>query len=232
MGAMRLLFALSLLLPLSAQAQVSTDDQSLGALKPNAPAAPGPAPSAPAARPKAKPAARPKPAHTVARPGARQTKPAVRQLGTVRMPAAPPANPVLAPPPFVMPAHAPPPPPPVPVRDDAGGVASAIPGGLRVTFGAGGSDLNPATLAAIRGAAGQAMANPATIISITAWAPGVADDPSTPRRLSLDRALAVRAVLINAGIASERIRAVAKGMADMADGPPDRADVLSTAGAK
>ena len=222
---MRFLLAALLLLPLSALAQVSTDDQSLGALKPAAPAAPTPSPPPPVARPRAKPAAKPKPARAAARP-------AGRQLGTVRMPAAPPANPVIAPPQFVMPAHAPPPPPPVPVRDDAPGAATAIPGGLRVTFGAGGSDLNPATLAAIRGVAAQAAANPATIIAITAWATGTADDPSTPRRLSLDRALAVRAVLINAGIVSERIRAVAKGSADMGGGPPDRADMLSGPGGK
>ncbi len=141
------------------------------------------------------------------------------------MPAAPPAHPVLAPPPFVMPAHAPPPPPPVPVRADAPGVAAPLPGGLRVTFGPGSSDLNPGTLAAIRAVAAGAIANPAQVVAITAWAPGTADDPSTPRRLSLERALAVRAVLINAGMVSERIRALAKGAADAAGGPSDRADV-------
>jgi outer membrane protein OmpA-like peptidoglycan-associated protein len=142
------------------------------------------------------------------------------------LPAAPPANPVIAPPPIVLPAHPAAPPPPVPVRDDARGAAVPIPGGIRLTFGANSADLNPATLAALRGIAAAALANPAMIITITAWAPGTADDPSTPRRLSLDRALAARAVLINAGIVSSRIRALAKGMNDIGKEEPDRADIL------
>ncbi len=142
------------------------------------------------------------------------------------MPVSPPANPVLLPPPFVMPAHSPPPPPPVPVRADAPGEARPIAGGTRITFGADTSDLNPGTLASIRTVAAQAIANPTEIVAITAWAPGTPDDPSTSRRLSLERALAIRAVLINAGMASERIRAVAKGPTDLAGGSPDRADVL------
>jgi outer membrane protein OmpA-like peptidoglycan-associated protein len=125
-----------------------------------------------------------------------------------------------------MPAHKPPPPPPVPVKADAKGEATAIQSGLRVTFGAGSSDLNPATLAALRGVAAEALAKPGEIISIAAYAPGVPDDPSTPRRLSLDRALAARAVLITEGIVSERIRAVANGPDGIGTGPADRVDVL------
>ena len=114
----------------------------------------------------------------------------------------------------------------MPVKPDAPGTATALPGGTRITFGAGQSDLNPGTLAAIKAIAPAALANPAMIIGVTAWAPGTKDDPSTPRRLSLDRALAARAVLINAGLPSERIRAIAKGMNDIGDAPPDRVDVV------
>jgi outer membrane protein OmpA-like peptidoglycan-associated protein len=202
----------------TAAAQVATDDHALDALPP------APAPAKPQAQP-AHPAA---PAH--AKRHGRPVPPAPAAVGkrlpAVAMPAAPPANPVIAPPPFVMPAHPPPPKPPVPVLATAVGVASAIKGGTRITFGPGSSDLNPATVASIRAEAARAASDPAMIVAITAWAPGTADDPSTPRRLSLDRALAVRAVLINAGIASERIRAVAKGMADYGDGIADRADML------
>ena len=62
-------------------------------------------------------------------------------------------------------------------------------------------------------------------IDVVATAAGSADDPSTPRRLSLSRALAVRAVLINEGIPSTRIYPRALGP-NIGDGPPDRVDVI------
>lgn len=207
-----ILVVLPLLLSLAAHAQVATDDTSLNALRP----------PAPAATPKHAPT--PKSTH----PPARLHRPAgtAPRLPATPIPAAPPANPVLAPPPFVMPAHAKDPPPPVPVRTDAPGVVSPLQGGIRITFGTGTGDLNPSTLTAIRTVAARMLTTPALIVGVTAWAAGTADDPSTSRRLSLDRALAVRAVLINAGIASDRIRAVAKGDAEIGTGPADRADVL------
>ena len=205
-----------LILPMTALAQVATDDRALDSL-----AKPATPPPARAASPSAPHAKAHRPART--RPAART---AVRKPGTVTMPASPPANPVIAPPPFVMPAHPSPPPPPIPVRADAPGVATPLPHGLRVAFGPGTADMNPAMLAAIRAVAARAVANPAEQLSVTAWAPGTPDDPSTPRRLSLDRALSVRAVLINAGVVSERIRTVAKGMGDYGDGIADRADLL------
>ena len=60
---------------------------------------------------------------------------------------------------------------------------------------------------------------------MVATAAGSADDPSTPRRLSLSRALAARAVLITEGIASTRIYVRALGASGPPDGPPDRVDV-------
>jgi outer membrane protein OmpA-like peptidoglycan-associated protein len=203
-----------LALSASAQAQVTTNDQSLNALKP------APRKAAPEA---ATAHRRTHATHTHAAPPKKPVAPAQK---LPQVPPAPPANPVIAPPPLVMPAHPPPPPPPVPVLPDAQGAATMLPDGVRITFGPGKSDLNPATLAAIRAIAAAAIANPAITIGITAWAPGSADDPSTPRRLALDRALAARAVLINAGIASERIRTVAKGMLDIGQAPPDRAEVV------
>jgi hypothetical protein len=143
-----------------------------------------------------------------------------------KVPPAPPPNPVIAPPPLVMPNHPPPPPPPVPLRADAPGQVSAIAGGTRITFAPGGATLNPTTFNAIKSIADSARASPGTSIEIIAWAPGQADDPSTPRRLSLDRALAVRAVLINAGLPSERIHAIARGMNDIGAAPLDRVDIL------
>ncbi len=200
-----------LLLAGPAVGQVSTDDKALDQLTPAA----GPAPKAPLPASSSK---------TRKRQAAHGTPPAGRRLTPPKMPVAPPANPVLLPPTFTMPAHPPPPPPPIPVLPDAAGVALPLPGGGRITFGAGASDLNPVTLAAVQALAKRAAASPALTVYVIAWAPGTADDPSTARRLSLDRALAVRAVLIHEGVLSDRIRAVAKGSLDVGAGPADRAD--------
>jgi outer membrane protein OmpA-like peptidoglycan-associated protein len=216
-----------------ALAQVTTNDQALDALKPAAPPASA-QPAAPAApetpakpRPHRAPAHKP-PGHTAtgqkgtaARPGKSAAPPQV--------PLAPPANPVILPAPFVMPAHPRPKPPPVPVKADAEGTVTAIPGGSRVTFGAGVSTLNQATYDAILAVGALAKANPGLQIFVTAWAPGTPDDPSPPRMLALERALAARAVLINAGIASDRIFAVSKGFDGISAGPPDRLEITAAA---
>ena len=219
---------LALLLPAAAAAQVSTNDQSLDALKPTPPA--GGAKSGQIAKraPEAKPQSHAKRGtHAApAKPGAKATPKAAPAKPLPPLPTAPPLNPVIAPPPFVMPARKPPQPPPIPVKAGAAGIATDLPGGLtRITFGPATSDLNPTTAAAIRAVAASAIAHPAQIITIVAWCGGTNDDPSTPRRISLDRALAARAVLINAGIVSERIHAVAKGFTDIGDGPADRVDI-------
>jgi outer membrane protein OmpA-like peptidoglycan-associated protein len=209
-----------------AVAQVTTNDQALDSLKPaaapqTAPPAPGAAPSPP--KPHPHKAAPRKPAATApaGHAGKAQAPPQV--------PLAPPANPVILPAPFVMPAHPRPKPPPVPVKADAEGTVTAIPGGSRVTFGAGVSTLNQATYDAILAVGALAKANPGLQIFVTAWAPGTPDDPSPPRMLALERALAARAVLINAGIASDRIFAVSKGFDGISAGPPDRLEITAAA---
>ena len=68
------------------------------------------------------------------------------------------------------------------------------------------------------------MRDTAQPVQVTAFAAGSPEDPSTPRRLSLARALAARAVLINEGIASTRIYVRALGSA-AGDGPADRVDL-------
>jgi outer membrane protein OmpA-like peptidoglycan-associated protein len=120
-------------------------------------------------------------------------------------------------------------PPPVPAVVVAGAVGEALPqkDGLRITFGPGSSDLNPQTDAAVRSLVRDAPPFATTTFTIVAVAPGTEEDPSTPRRLSLSRALAVRSVLITEGIASARIYVKAMGANPQAlsGGPPDRADV-------
>ena len=214
---MRLLFAsISLLIPLPALAQVTTNDQALEALKPAKTAAqPHVAASAP----------RPVVHHAVRH--ATRASPPVK--APPQVPALPPANPVIAPAAPLMPAHPRPNPPPVPIKADAPGEVSAITGGSRITFGPGVASLNQATDDAILAFAPQVKANPALMISVTAWAPGTPDDPSPARTLALERALAARAVLINAGVPSDRILAISRGMEGVAAGPPDRLEITTAA---
>jgi outer membrane protein OmpA-like peptidoglycan-associated protein len=209
-------------------AQVTTDDSALKAITPKAPIAGA---ALPASGPASGPSAASQPASTPARarrvvhraPTAHAAKPALPP----QVPLAPPPNPVILPPPQVLPVHAPVLPPAITPNPAAPTTATPLAGGTRLVFGAGNSDLNQATLDALQAVAATAKADPEMQITITAWAPGVPEDPSTPHRLSLDRALAARAVLINAGIASERILAIAKGANDIAGGPPDRMDVVA-----
>lgn len=243
--------------PLIAQAvaQVTTDPSALDALrKPSPPArrhhvprrrAPArhPAEAAPeTAKPEtakaetAKPGAtkpetakpeatKPRIAEPPAKPPAEPPRPA--QPGKPAVPAIPPA--ILAlPPPIQVPTAHPPPLPTAPVANDAPGDATAIPGGVRITFGEGRADLNPATEAVIRDFGQSQVAKPDQPITVYAYAAGSREDPSTPRRLSLERALAARAVLIHAGIPSPRIYPRALG-ATGGTGEPDRVDVVAGA---
>lgn len=206
------------------------------------PATPGAAPGAsppPAAAPGATTAPAAPPAATAAPPAPapnarshaapRQTAPASPPQASppgqtqVRVPLAPPPAPVL-PPPLVVPTRPPTPPAPAPVAQNAPGAAGKIQGGLRVTFGEGRADLNPGTDSALRTLAHDAPAE--TSFTVAAFAPGAPEDPSTPRRLSLSRALTVRSVLISAGIPSVRVYVKALGAGrGVEEGPADRVDV-------
>jgi outer membrane protein OmpA-like peptidoglycan-associated protein len=112
-----------------------------------------------------------------------------------------------------------------------------MPDGMSVSFDPERADLNPASAEALRTFARSVPKNPNVSVNVWGYAAGSADDPSTPRRLSLARALAARSVLLAEGIASERIYVRAMGAtapgpnappAD--DRPADRVDV-ATAGA-
>jgi hypothetical protein len=110
---------------------------------------------------------------------------------------------------------------------DAVGTVSQLPTGIRVTFGPATADLNQLTNDALRGIA---RATPNGIFNVTSYAAGLPDDPSTPRRLALSRALAARSLLIAEGIASTRIYAFSRiyvraAAPNAVDEPPDRVDV-------
>jgi outer membrane protein OmpA-like peptidoglycan-associated protein len=141
----------------------------------------------------------------------------------VRVPLTAPPAPVV-PPPLIVPTRPPAPPAPAPVAADAPGAPAPIQDGLRVTFGEGRADLNPGTETALRTLAHDAPTE--TSFTVAAFAPGAPEDPSTPRRLSLSRALTARAVLIAAGIPSVRIYVKALGASrGVEEGPADRVDV-------
>ena len=98
--------------------------------------------------------------------------------------------------------------------------------GLRVNFPPGESAVGPDSAAALKHLASAAKAKGAgASFNVVAYAPGSPSDPSTARRLSLSRALAVRASLIAAGVdgANIYVRALGEPPAS-APGGADRAD--------
>jgi outer membrane protein OmpA-like peptidoglycan-associated protein len=132
--------------------------------------------------------------------------------------------------PIAPPAPPPPgsqPPAPPPVSDTAATVAAQTSSGLRLTFAPGEFGLSPESSAAIKQLTAATPAGDATTFNVLAYAPGKADDPSTARRISLSRAMAVRSALIADGVPSARIFVRALGE-QFGDGPPDRADVSIT----
>lgn len=197
-------------------AQVTTNDGALDSLAPQ---------RAPAARPQPTRRVTPKPATPAPPHTSPQTaSPAPAKTVKPAIPVSPPA--ILAlPPAVVVPLAHPPPLPVVPLADDAPGTVTPLPNGLRLTFGTDRFDMSPATAAALTEFADGQIAQPLVGINIFAYAAGSPDDPSTPRRLSLQRALAARAVLMKAGIPSPRIYPRALGPAG--GEAPDRVDVVT-----
>jgi outer membrane protein OmpA-like peptidoglycan-associated protein len=117
-----------------------------------------------------------------------------------------------------------PPPPPPPVTDTATTKAAPTTAGLRLTFAPGQSDLSPDSAASIKDFTASAPSGDAATFTVQAYAPGTPDDPSTARRVSLSRAMAVRSALVADGVPSARIFVRALG-AQYGDGPPDRVDL-------
>jgi len=99
---------------------------------------------------------------------------------------------------------------------------------IRIGFAPGQGDLSPDGSTAIRQAVASAPRGDTTVYNVAAYAAGTGDDPSTARRLSLTRALAVRNALLADGVPSTRIFVRALG-AQSGGGPADRVD-LSVAG--
>jgi outer membrane protein OmpA-like peptidoglycan-associated protein len=174
----------------------------------------------------------PRPTTSVApNPPAVATREAPAAIQAVPAPAPPPAMPdsvpdtaTIAPiePPPQVPGS--PPHPPPPVSETAATAATPTSAGLRLTFAAGQSDLSPESSASIKQLTDSAPPGDSTTFNVQAYAPGKPDDPSTARRVSLSRAMAVRSALVADGVPSARIFVRALGE-QYGDGPPDRVDV-------
>lgn len=95
---------------------------------------------------------------------------------------------------------------------------------MRLVFEAGKADLTPADEAAIQGLARSIPALQVESVNVVAYAAGKPDDPSTARRLSLSRGIAVRSVLLASGVPSAQIYVRAMGAA-ASDGPADRVEL-------
>jgi len=87
----------------------------------------------------------------------------------------------------------------------------ALPGAVVLRFGAGASDLPGGAAAALAPVCKAAAAG--NMVAIDAYAPANANDPSVAMRLSLTRALAVRAALTACGVPPAHIFARADGAA-------------------
>ncbi len=208
---------LLLLIALPARAQVSVNPSALDGLAPAKP--PSPAVSTPQL-PAAKPA--------VGSGNAPVSAPKPVAPNTPNVASAPPAS-VVVPPPIEVPTRPPSPVAPPRIAADAPTSVEKLKSGLRLVFGNGRSDLNPASETAVKELVLPAQAGTdGPSYTVTSYAAGLPEDPSTPRRVSLSRALAVRSVLISQGVASTRIYVRAFGPASpgFADGPADRADIV------
>lgn len=193
-----------------ARAQATVD---LRALDPQAPAAPAPQKPPPKQAAPATPAKKPAAAQAVRKPPPSATstaKAAVPAAPPPGVPALPTVQPAAPPPATLVPAQAP---SPVP-----------LPPAVRLLFESGNAELTAEEEAAVRGLAKALPAPDASSVNVIAYASGKPDDASAARRLSLSRGMAVRSVLLDSGVPSERIYVRALG-ATATDGPADRVEL-------
>jgi len=94
---------------------------------------------------------------------------------------------------------------------------------LQVLFSPGSAQLSPEEEASLKDLAAQLAAVPDLRVQLLAYASETNATANTARRLSLSRALAVRDLLIEQGIATARVQVRALGPAE--DGPPNRVDI-------
>jgi len=185
---------------------------------------PSPAPEKPKAKPKPPPkavaAATPPPAAAY-NPGFGSFDQGAAGLNLSRVPPA-------APPPPTQMAKANPPPATVTAPPASGGETSGLSKRSVILFAPQAADPAESALGAIKFLAGDlnsAMTSASSRVQIQAYGGNRGDKGSDARRLSLKRALAIRQVLIDDGVAAERIDVRAMGGVDD-KGPADRVDVF------
>jgi outer membrane protein OmpA-like peptidoglycan-associated protein len=100
-----------------------------------------------------------------------------------------------------------------------------LPPPIRLVFEGGHTDLTPDDEAEIKDLARAIPVPAASSINVLAYAAGRPDDPSTARRLSLSRGMAVRSVLLASGVPSAQIYVRALGSV-ATDGPADRVELV------
>jgi len=184
-----------------------------------------PKPEKPAAKPKPQPktavaAATPPPAAAY-NPGFGSFDQGAAGLSLSRMPPA-------APPPPTQMAKANPPPATVTAPPTAGVETPGLSKRSVILFAPQAADPAESALGAIKFLAGDlnsAMTSASSRVQIQAYGGNRGDKGSDARRLSLKRALAIRQVLIDDGVAAERIDVRAMGGVDD-KGPADRVDVF------
>jgi len=193
--------------------------------------APKPAPEKPQAKPKSQPKA---PANAVAAatplpPPAYNPGFGAFDQGAAGLSLSPvPAAPVAAPPAATRMAKANPPPANVTAPPTTGGETAGLSKRSVILFAPQAADPAESALGAIKFLAGDlnsAMTSAASRVQIQAYGGNRGDKGSDARRLSLKRALAIRQVLIDDGVAAERIDVRAMGGVDD-KGPADRVDVF------
>jgi outer membrane protein OmpA-like peptidoglycan-associated protein len=197
--------------PAPAPAQAATARPVPQAIPPVIPPPTAPAPQVAAAPPAQAPAAAPIPAPAQV--------PAPAAAPRAQTPVAPPA-PTPAPAPRAAPAAPPAQTAALPTVRLPDGTAQAA----RLSFQTGSSTVTPESERELRRLA-QALSGNENRVQLRAYADGPDDRPSTARRLSLSRALAVRSFLIEAGLRSTRIDVRALG-GPGDGGPVDRVDVI------
>ncbi len=176
-----------------------------------------PAPSPPMRQATARPMTMPAPSASAAAPPA------------ATLPPAPPP----VPPAIVLAPAAPPGPASLAALPGAGAPATnavsshAASEKLQLAFASGQSDLSAANADAVKRLVTKTPDTGTAGFSVLGYASGSPNDPSTARRLSLSRALAVRSALISAGVPSTRITVRALG-AGTDGAPADRAEISVT----
>lgn len=130
----------------------------------------------------------------------------------------------------VTPPPSSPPSPPATERPKPAALERTAGGTPRIEFAAGTADLTQSARTELDAIAKSLNADPEKRVQLVAYASGGNDEANQARRLSLSRALNVRAYLIDHGVRNTRMDVRALGNRSEANKPADRVDVLFVTG--